>query len=443
MSKRTFSSRLFSNWVTMITCFYHPHRYYLGMENIPADGNSVVMVGNHQNCMNDPVNVEVALKDRKPYCLVRGDVFRVNKYFTKFLYWLGLLPVNRLNFEGTYGSANAKESNKTTFSEASKWLAEGNTLILFPEGGHQNKRYLGYFSLGYLLLAFQAAERTNFEKEIYVMPFGHHYANYHHPLYDFVLRMGTPIPLSPYYEQYKEKPRTTMREVNVLVEKQISDLMLNITDLEHYAAIDELRQGPEGRQYALKHGYNPDNLYEKLMADKQLAQELSDPDKKSALDKLQAVATEIKEKGMRDWVIAKEPGVLNLIVKCLLLLLFLPLFAVSLAVTWPVVFIPHTMYHKLINGAEDEMFRSTWNLGFAALVTLPLLWVLPTIIMLFIKPLWALCFFLSYPIMTYIVLRYCRLLGKTCGVWRFVMGKDSKRLVKERKEALEELKIEK
>ncbi|MBQ9436039.1 MAG: 1-acyl-sn-glycerol-3-phosphate acyltransferase [Bacteroidales bacterium] len=439
MSKRNFSSRMFSNWVTMITCFYHPHRYYLGMENIPSDGHSVVMVGNHQNCMNDPVNVEVALKDRKPYCLVRGDIFRVNKYFGKFLYWLGLLPVNRLNFEGLNGSANAKESNKATFSEASQWLAEGNTLILFPEGGHQNKRYLGYFSLGYLLLAFQAAEKMNFEKEVYVMPFGHHYANYHHPLYDFVLRMGTPIPLSPYYEQYKVKPRTTMREVNLLVEAQIRELMLNVTDLEHYTAIDELRQGPEGRKYALKHGFNPDNLYEKLLADKQLVVELSDPAKKPALDKLQVVETEIKEKGMRDWVLDKEPGVMNLIIKCLLLLVLFPLFAASLAITWPAVFIPHVMYHKKINGAVDEMFRSTWNLGFAALATLPLLWVLPTIIMLFIKPLWALCFFFGYPIMTYIVLRYCRLFGKTCGVWRFVTGKESKRIVKERREAIEEL----
>lgn len=441
MSERNLTSRLFCGWVRFINRFYHPHSYRIGLENIPKDGNSVVMVGNHQNCMMDPLNVEVALKDRKPYCLVRGDVFRVNKQFTEFLFWLGLLPVNRMNFEGLNGTSNAKEANKATLSVAIQYLADGNTLILFPEGCHQNKRYLGYFSLVYLQLAFHAAEQNNFEKEVYVMPFGHHYANYHHPLYDFVLRYGTPIPLSPYYERYKEKPRTTTREVNALVEKQISDLMLNITDLDHYTAIDGLRQGPEGYRYARKHGFNPDNLSEKLLADKQLAEELADPAKKPALDKLQAVETEILEKGMRDWVLDKQPGAANLILRCLALLILLPLFLVSLAFTWPVVFIPHLMYHKKINGAEDEMFRSTWNFGFAGLVTLPLLWVLPTIIMLFVKPLWAIGFFVGYPIMTYIVLKYCKLFGKTCGVWRFVTGKDSKRMVKERKEAIEELGI--
>ena len=128
MSERNLTSRLFCGWVRFINRFYHPHSYRIGLENIPKDGNSVVMVGSHQNCMMDPLNVEVALKDRKPYCLVRGDVFRVNKHFTEFLYWLGLLPVNRMNFEGLNGTSNAKEANKATLSVAIQYLEHAHPL---------------------------------------------------------------------------------------------------------------------------------------------------------------------------------------------------------------------------------------------------------------------------------------------------------------------------
>lgn len=440
MSKRTFSHSLFCHWVGAVNRFYYPHRHYIGRENIPVDGNPIVMVGNHQNCMMDPLNTEVALSDRKAYCLTRGDIFKVNKYFGKFLYWLGLLPVNRLNFEGLGGNTNVKEANKETFSEVIKWMSEGNTLILFPESGHQNKRWLGYFSLAYLTLAFQTAEKMDFAKEIYVMPFAHHYGNYFNPFYDFVLRFGTPIKLSPYYERYKEHPRSTIREINELVEEQIRDLMLNISDLEHYTAIDGLREGPKGKEYAKINGFNPNNLAEKQLADKQLVKVLSDPEKKDALDRLQAVETEILEKGMRDWVVDKNPGKANLIMRCLLLIVLLPLLLATIH-TWPVIFIPHVLYKKKINGAVDEMFISTWNFGFAALVTLPIFWWLPSIVLLFINPWIALAYFSTYPLLTWFALKYFKLWGKTRGVYRYVTDKDSERIYNQRQSAIHDLNI--
>lgn len=421
MSKRSFSYKIFCGWVGLHHRFYYPHHIYIGMDRIPEDGNAIVMVGNHQNCMMDPLNVEVALKDRKCYCLVRGDVFRVNKYFTKFLHWLGLLPVNRLNFEGLQGNGNVKEANKNTFSDAKKWLAKGNTLILFPEAGHQNKRWLGYFSLGYLNLAFEAAEEAGFEKEVYIMPFGHHYGNYFHSGYGLTLTFGERIALSPYYDKYKVKPRTTMREVNALVEKQISSLMLDIRDVKHYMAIDALRESEYGRQYAKEHGYNPDNLAEKLEADRRLAASL--PEESEVLDELEAVEEEALRMGMRDWVLASRPGVGSLVMRCLLLLVGLPL-AIACLPAWIYELLPRVMFGKKINGAVDHMFRSTWNMGFGVLVISPLVWILPAVILICVKWWVGLAYLCALPAMVWYVSKYCKLAWKTQGVWRYVMSGD-------------------
>lgn len=441
MSKRTISSKIFCKWVGLANKFYYPHSYYHGMERIPADGNAIVMVGNHQNCMMDPVNVEVALKDRKPYCLVRGDIFRVNKGFTKFLYWLGLLPVNRFNFEGLQGSGSAKEANKKTFAEATKWMAEGNTLILFPEAGHQNKRWLGYFSLGYLTLAFETAAATEWKKEVYIMPFGHHYGNYFHARHDFVLRYGTPIALSPYYEQYQSKPRTTMRETNTLVEQQIGSLMLNIRDLEHYEAIDALRESPEGRAYAKQLGYNPQRLDEKQESDKQLVKELEAPERKEALDKLEQIEQKAKSLGTRDWVLARQPNGWNLALRLIALTVGAPLMAAASAIVWPTLYGPRIMFNKKINGAVDDMFRSTWNFGFAVLITLPVCWLLAAIIPTCIFGWIGLTWLAAYPLAIWYGVEYMALWRKSRGVWNYATKREARLLAEKRNQIVKELNI--
>ena len=437
MSKRTLSYRAFCDWVTLLNRFYYPEHSYDGLERIPSDGHPVVMVGNHQNCMMDPLNVEVALRDRKAYCLVRGDIFRVNKYFTKFLHWLGLLPVNRLNFEGLQGNGNVREANKSTFKEACKWLIQGNTLILFPEAGHQNKRWLGYFSLGYLNLAFEAAEEGKFEKEVYVMPFAHHYGNYFHARYGFALKYGEPIALSPFYELYRTKPRTAMREVNALVEKQIGDLMLNIRDLDHYAAIDALRNSRTGRDFAIRHAFNPDHIAEKLEADKLLVTML--PTECKALDELEVVERECFELGMRDWVLARRPSAANLSGRVVLLALGAPL-ALACLPAWPVIFVPRVMFGKKINGAVDDMFRSTWNFGFAALATMPVMWLLVTLVLLIVKWWVGLAYFAALPLMVWYLVGYTKLWRKTAGVRRYVkLGGKGKDLSDRRGKAIAEI----
>ena len=119
-------------------------------------------------------------------------------------------------------------NNKKTFDIASDELGKGRTVLMYPEAGHQDKRWLGNFSMAYIILAFEAAEKSNFEKEIYILPSCNHYSNYFHIQADMLVKYGKPIAISPYYEKFKEKPRTVQRELNRIVIDEITSLMLNI-----------------------------------------------------------------------------------------------------------------------------------------------------------------------------------------------------------------------
>ena len=131
---------------------YFRKEHVLGLENVPANGTPVIVVSNHQNCLNDPLCVSLKLTDRRINFLARANVFK-NPVFNKALRAMGLLPAYRMGYDGL----SSVRRNQETFEDAEKALKDGETLMLYPEGGHQDKRWLGTFKLGYLRIAFAAA----------------------------------------------------------------------------------------------------------------------------------------------------------------------------------------------------------------------------------------------------------------------------------------------
>ena len=44
---------------------YFRKEHVIGLENVPANGTPVIIVANHQNCLNDPLCVCLKLTDRR------------------------------------------------------------------------------------------------------------------------------------------------------------------------------------------------------------------------------------------------------------------------------------------------------------------------------------------------------------------------------------------
>ena len=199
---------------------YFRKEHILGIEKVPMNGTPLVIVSNHQNCLNDPLSVAMNLTDRRMNFIARANVFK-NPIAGKFLRKLGLLPAYRMSHEG-YSAIN---KNRETFDAAGQALCDGETVMLFPEADHQDKRWLGNFKIGYLRIAFEAAEKFNFERDVMVLPSCNHYSNYFHARTDMMIRFGEPISLMPYYEEYQAQPRETMAKINTLVRNTIQQVV--------------------------------------------------------------------------------------------------------------------------------------------------------------------------------------------------------------------------
>jgi hypothetical protein len=346
-----------------------------------------MIVSDHQNGLADPLGILMSIrtrKNRKIRIIARADVFK--PAIQKAMDWVGVLPAFRLAYDGEESLIN----NSSTFDISEEELLHDGTVVIYPEAGHQDKRWLGKFSHGYMRIVFEAAEKSNFEKEIYILPSCNHYSDYFEMREKMLIKYGTPISAKPYYELYKTKPRTAQRQLNAAVWQQVSDLMLNISDLDNYEAIDYLRD-TYGIKYARAEGFNPNRLPEKLLADKRLFAEL-DELKATHQEQIRAIYNnarvlekEVKQLKIKDDDFDKKYNIGSTISEGLLYVALFPLFVSGCIPNILAQYVPRIVISKI----QDKWQHSGISFAINALITIIISFIIMAVIVWFItKSIW-------------------------------------------------------
>jgi 1-acyl-sn-glycerol-3-phosphate acyltransferase len=423
--------RIFKTYIRFIhDKLYYRRTYSLHTENIPARGTPLLIVSNHQNCLNDPLGILFAIRDRKPNFITRADIFACHPLAGRFLRAIGLLPAFRIDYEGE----DALNKNGETFLLTERELVNGRTIVMYPESGHQDRHWLGGFSFGYTRLAFEAAAMDDFRTEIFILPSCNHYSDYFHIREQMLVKFGVPISIRPYYELYKVKPRTAQREVNALVRKQIEDLMLNIRDTDNYRAIDFLRN-----TYGRKHASGEDKrLPGQLLSDRVLVTGLEQakitcPETVGEIYE-QALTLEkgIRELKIHDRLFDRPPSWTAIAARTLLLAVLLPVWIFSL---WPNAL--HFVAPALIlRRMTDKMFYGTFVLALSVLLTIPLFYTLTFVLTwIYVNGWVALIYLLSLPFLGLFAWHYRTFFLETRQAWHYLRhrnGETLQRLKKQR-----------
>ena len=365
------------------------HKYVVGLENLPKNGDPYFIVCNHQNSANDPINIAFSLpRDRNIGFMTRADAFTWNKQLARLIRWLGLVPAYRAGWEGT----EALEKNYESFNEVSERILSGVPIVVFPQGGHTSGHYIQPFTTGTSRMAFHVAQGHEWKDDIKIVPMAHHYENFFTVRHDFVLSIGKPISLNDYKDLYENKPYTAMRRLRDQMYQSIHSMMLDEGETD-YEVKDFLRNSLANE--IVRKGRNIP-LTERLEADKKFIASLLDNARYEEIIQ-QGCNLKQEESLLKiddyDTIYAessKGSQILSLIGSAIVDLILLPLWIISL---WPGL-ICYKLPLRMLK--EDIMFTNSYRLIVNVLLLYPLSAIITVLLIGFLSGNWwiALLWFL-------------------------------------------------
>ncbi|MFA9389278.1 MAG: 1-acyl-sn-glycerol-3-phosphate acyltransferase [Prolixibacteraceae bacterium] len=340
--------------------FWMAHRKIVvtGTENIPK-GEPVIMAPNHQNALSDDLAMVFYLK-QQPVFLGRADMFK-NKTAAKLLNFLKVIPVFRIR-----DGKDTLDRNKAVYENCVQILKQNKTICIYPEAGDNRMKSMIGHKKPIPRIAFYAAEATNFEMDVKVVPVGMYYSHYYHFRRELYIAFGKPISSKDYYKLFREEgeAKAINKFRNDLFEA-IRKLIVHVPDKKSYDLYDsgfEMFRAKVLEKLGLKN-----HLKNKVKAEQYLSEKINEAleneetEKDDLLKKSQTYKRLKKRFNFNEKELAKgEIGVSGFIANMLLAIILLPIAAYGTLANGWLFYLTRFPYRKKI---KDDHFYSTISYG--------------------------------------------------------------------------------
>ncbi len=190
----------------------------VGRENLRAHLGAI-FVANHPNTFFDPMLVTAMAPGRLHYW-AKSTFWRV-PLLGSLLDQLGAIPVYRRQ-DAEPGSASG---NERSLDLAATRLNCGAHMLIFPEGVSAQGLSLKPLKTGAARLGFATMEGRAWQTELPIIPIGLDYADPTLFRGGVTVRIGKPVFLSQYRQQYQENPQAAIAEVTRTIGKRMARLL--------------------------------------------------------------------------------------------------------------------------------------------------------------------------------------------------------------------------
>jgi len=324
----------------------------VGRENIPPAGTPVFVIANHQNSINDALQIVSMFKDyRQPVALARGDFFK-NDTVAKILRFWRVMPTYRSKDGGT----SDIKKNMETFQIASGILKNGGVIVMFPEAMHQQRRILGTFKKGVPRICFGAEEVADFQLNLQILPVNLHYSKVQKFREKALIEIGKPFGISELLETYKKNPNEAYLQFNDKARTIFKKMVLDIEDVENYEECNFLREMI--RYERIKNNYKNYNYYDEFKEEKKVIAEI-DALKEKTPEKFETLmattktySESLKKLNFKNWLVNHKITGFGLIMKTLLMVILSPFFLFGFVNN----VIPCFLVNFLTNKIPDRVF---------------------------------------------------------------------------------------
>lgn len=356
--------------------FAHKKIVTIGKENIPKN-EPVILAPNHQNALSDSLSILLTTK-LHPVFLGRADMFK-KKWAAAILTFFKISPVFRIR-----DGKETLDKNQEVYDNCVRILKRNKMICIYPEAAHNGMKSMLPHKKAIPRIAFMAAESTNFEIDVKVVPVGLYYSHYFNFRRELCVHFGKPISSKDYYQLYKEQgePKATLTFKNDLF-SAIKELIVYVPDRSSYdiyaaafetsskLAFDKLGLEEKTRNRVEAEQFIADKIHSDLEEKTELKEELLKKAQtyKRLKSKLELTGTQLK-KG--------EISLGSAFINYLAALILLPLGLYSTIANGWLFYLTRYSYRKKI---KDQHFYSTLSFG-SSFILFPIWYIIQFFILL-------------------------------------------------------------
>lgn len=200
----------------------------------------MIIIANHPNTLVDALLIGI-ISPRPIYYMTKATFFS-NNLKMKILRSLNMIPVNRATEAKTQGV-----DNSSTLEECYRILAEGKTLVIFPEGNSQMELLLRQLKSGAARIALESELRGNGSLNLKVVPVGLMYTQGEKFRSSIMVNFGEGTGVTHYLEEFKENQSSAARKLTEEFRKLLEGVLVTTQNKEQEALVTALSDALKSR----------------------------------------------------------------------------------------------------------------------------------------------------------------------------------------------------
>jgi 1-acyl-sn-glycerol-3-phosphate acyltransferase len=212
--------------------FYFKRYQIAGSENIPK--GPVLFVSNHQNAFLDALLITCS-SSSNPYFLARASIFK-KKWANRLLNAIRIIPIYRIRD----GFSSVKK-NDQVFEQCNRILSGGNSILIFPEGNHDNRYLLRPLQKGAARIALEAENRNSFNLNLKIVPVGIQYKEYDKVGNSVLVSFGPAISVAGFKDLYHKYSTQAVQEITQKMEEAMLPLIISIPSENYSNTLEKWR----------------------------------------------------------------------------------------------------------------------------------------------------------------------------------------------------------
>jgi 1-acyl-sn-glycerol-3-phosphate acyltransferase len=235
------------------------------LEALPKTGPMIV-AANHPSTFMD-ASVVSSFLHQKPRFLVKASLF--NTAFSKWLLTnMRAIPVQRAQ-----DSPDGTVDTSFLFSKCYDRLADGDTILIFPEGVSMHGRQLHKIKTGAARIALGAEAANDFKLGVKIVTIGLNYSNPRLFRSDLYLTIKESIEVSDWKEQYLQDERIASDSLTEKIKEQLHEQIIITQDADEDNLLQQIEDVYKGRLLE-KFDWDPKDAEANFQASKGLEQAL-------------------------------------------------------------------------------------------------------------------------------------------------------------------------